>query len=586
MGCVYSKRFVRTTSFHENLKRPFPPVTAIPILDDLVLANSHEFVALICKANKLAKKLPAPSEPENVLPFMRKDSEGERLMSGNHVRMNSDLQSESSLKEEKSEKYEVAEGEPEEHKPTEKDRTEIINTWELMEGLDDGETYHVSQKIERDSDSLSANSSDIREELIYKSALARISRSNSPDNFHTVEEYDAFLARRKRPLWDRNSKRYLYYLGHEHTETINEFSSSSLFRLYSCPPLSLSERNMTPVVIDWKEDSEDDDDFSFEFAVLQPSFEVSDTKNDVNSYKYIPQTASENNSSAENDAITQTASENNSSKENIGIAQTVSENNSGEENNGIAQTISENSGSQENSHSVEMNIGNTDMAEGNLEEVQSTESNSGKKRMHVRAKLNDLGGVIIPSTPEFSAVGSLKEWLTSGGNLYSPGVSTGLPFGYSEFGDKWSKINGAGNSGQPSSDGAKMETDYSPVLNNDDKLANDAESSVCSDSGVSAIENKQWDCPLFDPELLASFEKALEQLSEEEQYLLRQIDEDSSLLCMKSCAKDNEDDLQDSSRTEDTQRQSTHLSNDGEYSTQDPRILENFCQQFCDTPRV
>lgn len=561
MGCVSSKRFLRTTSFQENLKRPFPPVTAIPILDDLVLANSHEFVALICKANKLSKKLPAPSEPEIVLPFMRKDSEGEMLMSENHVRMNSDLQSESSLKEEKSEKPEAAEGESEEHKPTEKDRTEIINTWELMEGLDDGEMYHVSKKIELDSDSPSANSSDICED-IYKSSGARISRSDSLENFHTVEEYDAFLARRKRLLWDRNSKRHLYYLGHEHIETINEFSSSSLFRLYSCPPLSLSERNMIPVVIDWEEESEDDDDCSFEFAVLQPSFEVSDTKNDVNSY--IPQTASENNSSEENDAITQTVSEN------IGIALTVSEN------NGIAQTVSENSGSQENSQSVETNIGNTDMADGNLEEDQFTETNSGKKRMHVRAKLNDLGSITIPSIPEFSAIGSLKEWLTGGGHLYSPGVSTGLPFGYSEFGDKWSKTNGAGNSDQPSSDRVKMETDYSLVLNNDDKLANDGESSVCSDSGVSAIENKQWDYPLFDPELLASFEKALEQLSEEEQYLLTQMDEDSNLLYRKSSAKDNEDDLQDSSRTEDTQRQSALLSNDGDFSTQDPSISENF----------
>jgi hypothetical protein len=543
MGCVSSKRFLRTTSF-QHLKRPFPPVTAIPILDDLVLANSHEFVALICKANKLAKKLPAPSEPESVFPFI--SYEGERLISGNRVRVNSDLQSESSMEEEKSEEHEAAKGEEsEEYKPTE-DKTEIVFTWELMKGLDNGETYDVSRKADPDSDSLSANSSDIHEELFDKSSLAKTSRSKSLESFHTVEEYDAFLAMRKRSLWDRNSKRHLYYLGHEHIETINEFSSTSLSRLYSCPPLSFSERNMIPVVIDWKEESEDDDDCSFEFAVLQPSFELSDTKNDVN--RYIPQTTSENNRCEENDGITLTVSENNSSEENNGVTQTVLEKNSWEENNGIAQTISKNSGSQEN-----------------LEKDQSTETNSGTRRMHVRAKLNDLGGIINPSTPEFSAVGSLKEWLTGGGHLYSPGVSTRLSFGYSEFG-----YSDAGNSGQPSSDGAKVETDYSPVLNIDDKLANDGESSVYSDSGVYGTENKQWDYPLFDPELVASFEKALEQLSEEEQHILRQMDEDSNLLCRKSCAKDNEDDLHDSSGTEDTQRQNTCLSNDGEFSIQDP----------------
>lgn len=548
MGCVSSKRILRSTSFQEILKRPFPPVTAIPILDDLVLANSHEFVALICKANKLAKKLPAASEPENVLPFVSKYSEGERLITENHVRVNSDLQSESSLKEEKLEKHEAAEGESEEYKPTEEDKTEVIFTWELLEGLDDGETYHVSMKTGSDSDSLSANSSDIHEEMTDKNSPARISISKSLESFHTVEEYDAFLARRKSlPLWDRNSKRHLYYSGHEHIETINEFSSTSQSSLSSCPSLSLTERNMIPVVINWREDSEDDDDCSFEISVLQPSFDLSDTKTDVNSY--IPQTPSENNSSEDNDGITLTVSENNGSKEN----------------NGIAQTIAENSGNQENSRGVETSIGITNLAEANLEKDQPTETNSGERRMHVRAKLNDLGGITIPRTPEFSAVGSLREWLTGGGHIYSPGVSTELSLGYFEFGDKSCKANDAGNSGQPSGDGAKVETDYCPVFNIDDKLANDGDSSVYSDSGVFAIENRKWDYPLFDPELLALFEKALQQLSEEEQHLLRQFDEDSNLPCRKSCAKDNEDNLQGSSRTEDTERKNTCLSNNGEF---------------------
>lgn len=564
MGCVSSKRILRSTSFQEILKRPFPPVTAIPILDDLVLANSHEFVTLICKANKLAKKLPAPSEPENVLPFISKYSEGERLITENHVRVNSDLQSESSLKEEKLEKHEAVEGESEEYKPTEEDKQEVIFTWELLEGLDYRERYHVSMKTGSDSDSLSANSSDIHEEMTDKSSPPRISIAKSLESFHTVEEYDAFLARKKSlPLWDRNSKRHLYYSGHEHIETINEFGSTSQSSLSSCPSLSLTERNMIPVVINWREESEDDDDCSFEISVLQPSFDLSDTNTDVNSY--IPQTPSENNSSEDNDGITLTVSENNSSKENNGLAKTVTQNNSREENNGISQTIAENSGNHENSRRVETSIGITGLAEANLEKDQPTETNSGERRMHVRAKLNDLGGITTPRTPEFSAVGSLKEWLTGGGHIYSPGVSTELSLGYFEFWDKSCKANDTGNSGQPSGDGAKVETDYCPVLNIDDKLANDGDSSVYSDSGVSAIENKKWDYPLFDPELLALFEKALQELSEEEQHLLRQLDEDSNLPCRKSCAKDNEDNLQDSSSTEDTERKNTCLSNDGEF---------------------
>eukprot|EP00253_Pinus_taeda_P004000 PITA_04000 len=492
MGCVYSKRFLRTTSFQENLKRPFPSVAATPILDDLVLANSHEFVALIRKANKLAMKLPTPSESENVLRFISKDPEGERLISGNHVRVNSDLQSESSSKEGKSETQEAGEEESEEHKLTEKDK--------------------------RDSDSLSSNTTDVPEELTDKTVRERVSRSKCLESFHTVEEYDAFLARRKRLLWNRNSKRHLYYLGLEHIETINEFSSISISRLYSCPQLSLSERNMIPVVIDWEEELEDDNDCIFESAVLQPSFELSDMKSGVN------------NNREENNGVAQTVSES------IGMAQTVSENSSREVNNDIVLTISKNSGCQENRQSVEItNIGNIDMAEENLENDPSKETHSVERTMQVRVKLNDPGGIVIPSTPDFSARVSLKEWLADGPHLYSPGISTGLSLVYSESGDKWSKVNDDGNSDQPSNDETKMETDDSFVLN----VENAGESSVYFNSGVAGKENKQWEYSLFEPELLASFDKAIEQLSEEEQHLLRQIEEDSNLQCRESCTKDN-----------------------------------------------
>jgi len=67
--------------------------------------------------------------------------------------------------------------------------------------------------------------------------------------------------------------------------------------------------------------------------------------------------------------------------------------------------------------------------------------------------------------------------------------------------------------------------------NHDGTLANNGESSIYSYSGNSAIENKQRVHLPFDLELLASLEKDLEQLSREEQHLLKQIDGDSKMLC-------------------------------------------------------
>ena len=72
-----------------------------------------------------------------------------------------------------------------------------------------------------------------------------------------------------------------------------------------------------------------------------------------------------------------------------------------------------------------------------------------------------------------------------------------------------------------------------------------------------AIENKQWDHPPFDPELLTSLDKDIENLSQEEQHLLRQIQGDSNLRCANLYAKGNEYSRQDSSGTEDTHMYST-----------------------------
>lgn len=218
-------------------------------------------------------------------------------------------------------------------------------------------------------------------------------------------------------------------------------------------------------------------------------------------------------------------------QENKDIPLTLSDNNSSEENNGIAQTVSENNGSQENNRNVEVNIGNINMVEKNSEKVQSLEINSSEKGMQERAKPIVVGDIIIPTAPDFSAVGSFKEWLHEGGHLHSPVEITSPRFDFSECGDIWSKLNVSGSSGQPSSVEVELETCTFPVFSIDGNFTNNGGSIFYFGSGDSAIENKPWDYPPFDPELLASLDKDLEQLFQEERHLLRQIDGDSNVLC-------------------------------------------------------
>lgn len=232
---------------------------------------------------------------------------------------------------------------------------------------------------------------------------------------------------------------------------------------------------MVPIVIDWKQDSIDEDGSTLEFPLLQPSFEVKEMKHYVDRQ--------------ENKDISLAASEN----------------------NGIAQSVSENNDSQENNQSVEANIGNINIVETSSEKDRSLEINSSKKRMQVRAKLNDLGGIIIPTAPDFSAAGSLKEWLHDGGDFHSPD-ETAIP----RFGDSGSELNGFGSSSQPSSEEAELETYSFPVLSIDGKVTNEEEPSIYVGFGDSAVENKPWGHAPFDPELPASLDKDLEQLSQKE----------------------------------------------------------------------
>jgi hypothetical protein len=74
MGCGSSKKVSRANSLQKKPNRPFPLV-----IEDLLLTNSHDhdqFVALICKTKNVAKKF-VLTEPENTLPSISKDNEGE-----------------------------------------------------------------------------------------------------------------------------------------------------------------------------------------------------------------------------------------------------------------------------------------------------------------------------------------------------------------------------------------------------------------------------------------------------------------------------------------------------------------------------
>lgn len=142
---------------------------------------------LVCKTNDVSKKF-VQSHPEYILTFIDKDNEGILL------------------KEKISEELKAPERESQENKPTEDDKNETINRWEVRECLDDGETCHVSKKTATDKGIHFLLTVVICQELIDQSLPTRISRrSKSPESFLTVEDFDAFLSRFKRLLWDRIS---------------------------------------------------------------------------------------------------------------------------------------------------------------------------------------------------------------------------------------------------------------------------------------------------------------------------------------------------------------------------------------------
>lgn len=94
-----------------------------------------------------------------------------------------------------------------------------------------------------------------------------------------------------------------------------------------------------------------------------------------------------------------------------------------------------------------------------------------------KARANELKSIKVPETIEFQGVSSLKEWLDAGGQVYSSGTYVTPKFGSYTL---------------PSFESANK----------------------CSDSAI------------FDPELVAAFEKCMEKLEVEEESILKQIEDD------------------------------------------------------------
>lgn len=496
MGCVSSKKVLRTNSFRQNLHRPFP------ILENFLLANNpDQFVALICKTSSFRKKLNAATEIESLPSFISEDNEGEESVNENFGTEVLDLQVEISVEEEEPKKHKATEEESEQNKAEEDKPVIVINTWDLMAGLEDEE---AGQTLENPADNI---------EMPRVAITGR--RLKHVECFHTLEEYDSFLATNRGSLWNRNSKRYLYYLGHKNSEMVTE--SIRQCKTSSLPSLKPKPRNMTAVVIDWKEDSKDDGNCAPESSVLKTCLGQSDTR--------IEDCSQENN---------------------------------------ISERVAESNCSEEANHIPETNIGNSSPTERNLEKKQCKERTSVKTRLHESAKVNELVSINIPSSPDLSTVGSLRDWLYSGGHLYSPGVSSSTTprFGSYGHGDKWPKLEDNSNSRRFLADEAEIEIHSCCALDDNETTVNTMDSSAYCDSNLSPIE----DFPLFYPELLASLETALEQLSEEEKYILRHIDEHLNLPGSDYYPRDSEHILQDNS--EDIQIQIEFHSNQEQNSSQ------------------
>lgn len=115
------------------------------------------------------------------------------------------------------------------------------------------------------------------------------------------------------------------------------------------------------------------------------------------------------------------------------------------------------------------------------QEEQQAE-NAGAKR---RARARQLGELKVPTAFDFSKSGSLRDWLLRGGQIFSPGSYVTPKFG------------------------------TAPAF--------PAAEHIHIGAGDKKTGEKQPQHAVFDPELVAQFERAMEQLSEDEERVLTEI---------------------------------------------------------------
>ncbi|GLJ08524.1 hypothetical protein SUGI_0090450 [Cryptomeria japonica] len=440
MGCITSKKVLRTKSF-QNFHQSFTPEAAMPKVEERLPAQNHEqFVAMTCN-NYLSMQASVAATQETLQSSISKDNDGQSYCQSEECKPMEDESEESKPMEDESEECTV----------TEEDRPEIINTWELMEGLEDRDIDHTSEKP------------------FDNGEQERALRTTESLKFMELKEYDTIIARRKASPWNRKSKMCLYHLGHMMPLEIdissrenNHLVEANEGKLYSAE-INLEKHQST------KQNSRKRNSHErVKFSDLGP---ISILSND------------------------------------------------------LGHMLSEiDIRNQENNHLVEANEGKLYLAEINLEKHQSTKQKSRKRNSHERVKFNDLGSISIPSTLNFSSVGSVKDWPNSGEHLYPAGVSTTSSGSYIR-GDQSSTPRTVGSSEQFWIDKAEIEIHSSPAHEMNRKAMTiidsgvSSYSTVCCNCSLSAIVRENWEDSLFDPELIASFEKELKQVSDEQELL-------------------------------------------------------------------
>ncbi|XP_010252892.1 PREDICTED: uncharacterized protein LOC104594338 [Nelumbo nucifera] len=372
MGCISSKVLTRSGSFKEEVNQRIMHRTAnaFPMLEEILVSKNggDQFLALVCTTNAVAKRLHTES-------FSSESNVG--------IKPSLDVM-----------------------------HPEMINTWELMEGLDDEEQQQKLQsppRVERpknlDKQSQSfhwSSASESPTEVSFNVEECGLNGENGEiihhSSFHTAQEYDAMVERNL--LWKSQDNRF-----------------------------EDSVENTKEKLLDVHETS----------SKMCSSIEV-----DGNDLSHQGEGAAVNT---------------NSFIEEIGVAETYK------------PKISKNEATND---FISCSCSNSDEV---IESIgDGIEKGTAMKERGLRRKAmaKGLTTLKIQSAIEFPSVGSLKEWLDVGGQLFSPGSYVTPKFGCFSL--------------------------PSPTNKNE-----------CNDGSV------------FDMELVTAFEEAMRQLKEEEKYILKQI---------------------------------------------------------------